>query len=130
MRGVGTLRCSWCLAIHLLTQTAPDEEPEAEYGYPLRRMPLARWRSELPRTSGVAETTLAFFDSLDSSGSDIDLRLGRVRSDNAPAALHGSGIAAPPVDRGLVFRYLDHLVTSGALPAPTRMRAYLATPAK
>ncbi|MFD8216707.1 amino acid adenylation domain-containing protein [Streptomyces sp. NPDC059697] len=122
-----------------------------EYGYPLRRMPLARWRAELPRSfddsshsshssdssdcgdSGVAATTLAFFDSWDADTDDAtgpDLRLGHVRADNVVNGLRGSGITCPPVDRDLVFRYLDHCVTTGTLPAPTGKRIHPATPAR
>ncbi|MDQ0772256.1 amino acid adenylation domain-containing protein/thioester reductase-like protein [Streptomyces aurantiacus] len=119
-----------------------------EYGYPLRRVPLARWRTELARSvgpSGTAATTLAFFDSWDSEptgatvtadatevtdATEPDLRLGRIRSDNVAGGLHGSGIAYPPVDRDLVFRYLDHCVTTGMLPAPVRDEGHLATPVK
>ncbi|MFI6375636.1 amino acid adenylation domain-containing protein [Streptomyces sp. NPDC050546] len=98
-----------------------------EYGYSLRNMPLEQWRDELPRTSGAAETTLAFFDSWDT---EPDLRLGRVRADNVVSGLHGSGITCPSADRDLVFRYLDHCVTTGALPAPVAGRGHLAAPAK
>ncbi|MEU1453576.1 amino acid adenylation domain-containing protein [Streptomyces avermitilis] len=104
-----------------------------EYGYPLRRMPLARWRTELPATSGVAATTLAFFDSWDTDQGDAagpELRLGRVHADNVLTGLHGSGITCPPADRDLVFRYLDHCVTTGTLPAPAGRTSHLATPAK
>ncbi|WP_416966908.1 amino acid adenylation domain-containing protein [Streptomyces sp. 4F14] len=88
-----------------------------EYGYPVRTLPLARWREELPRSADVAATTLAFFDSAD-QGAATDLRLGRVRCDNVRAGLEGSGIGCPPVDRDLVFRYLDHCVSGAVLPAP------------
>ncbi|MGW0568247.1 amino acid adenylation domain-containing protein [Streptomyces tauricus] len=98
-----------------------------EYGYPLRRMTTDRWRTELVRsadTSGgsasAVATTLAFFDSQDAESAGPDLRLGRVRSDNVRTGLRGSGIAYPPVDRDLVFRYLDHCVTSGKLPPPAK----------
>ncbi|MFF3485870.1 amino acid adenylation domain-containing protein [Streptomyces sp. NPDC002701] len=126
-----------------------------EYGYTLRRMPVASWRAELARSadlSAAAATTLAFFDSWDTAattatapttGTDtadpqgaepagatgatgpdlppdlsLDLRLGRVRCDNVVSGLNGSGLTYPPVDRDLVFRYLDHCVTAGTLPAP------------
>ncbi|MFG2375233.1 amino acid adenylation domain-containing protein [Streptomyces sp. NPDC048504] len=88
-----------------------------EYGYPLRRLPLARWREQLPRTADVAATTLAFFDSADRAA-PTDLRLGHVRADNVRAGLEGSGITSPPADRDLVFGYLDHCVTAGVLPTP------------
>ncbi|MFF0000893.1 amino acid adenylation domain-containing protein [Streptomyces avermitilis] len=107
-----------------------------EYGYPLRRMPLAQWRAELPRSSGdsgVAATTLAFFDAWEANPEDAtgpELRLGRVRADNVVNGLHGSGITSPPVGRDLVFRYLDHCVTTGTLPAPAGKQSHLATPAK
>ncbi|MFC4500800.1 MULTISPECIES: amino acid adenylation domain-containing protein [Streptomyces] len=94
-----------------------------EYGYPLRRLPLARWTAELPASSGVAATTLAFFDS---PGTDGDLRLGHVRADNVVNGLRGSGIASPTVGRDLVLRYLDHCVSTGSLPAP----GHLPSPAK
>ncbi|MFC9502177.1 amino acid adenylation domain-containing protein [Streptomyces sp. NPDC057002] len=93
-----------------------------EYGYSLRRMPLDQWRAELPRTSGAAATTLAFFDSWDT---EPDLRLGRVRADNVVNGLHGSGITCASVDRDLVFRYLDHCVDTGALPTPVRKQGQL-----
>ncbi|WP_406490451.1 amino acid adenylation domain-containing protein [Streptomyces phaeochromogenes] len=107
-----------------------------EYGYPLRRMPLAQWRAELPRsssTSGAAATTLAFFDSWDADTDEAtgpELRLGRVRADNVLTGLHGSGITGPPVDHDLVFRYLDHCVATGTLPAPAGKQGHPAMPAK
>ncbi|MFI1413245.1 amino acid adenylation domain-containing protein [Streptomyces sp. NPDC020707] len=98
-----------------------------EYGYPLRRMTTARWRTELARSAhtaggsaSAAATTLAFFDSRDAEPTGADLRLGRIRSDNVRNGLRGSGITYPPVDRALVFRYLDHCVTSGLLPPPAK----------
>lgn len=116
-----------------------------EYGYPLRRMPLSQWRAELPCVfgesggsgesgkSGVAATTLAFFDSWDAKTDDAtgpDLRLGRVRADNVVHGLRGSGITCPPVDRDLVFRYLDHCVSTGTLPAPAGKQIHPTTPAR
>ncbi|MFE7032010.1 amino acid adenylation domain-containing protein [Streptomyces sp. NPDC057621] len=98
-----------------------------EYGYPLRRMTTARWLAELRRsaaTSGAetsaAATTLAFFDSRDAQPAGLDLRTGRIRSDNVRNGLRGSGITCPPVDQDLVLRYLDHCVTSGILPPPPK----------
>ncbi|WP_371584002.1 amino acid adenylation domain-containing protein [Streptomyces sp. NBC_01314] len=107
-----------------------------EYGYPLRRMPLAQWRAELQRSSGAfgaAATTLAFFDAWDAGTDDStgpELRLGRVRTDNVVTGLHGSGITCPSVDRDLVFRYLDHCVATGTLPAPAGKQGHLATSAQ
>ncbi|WTW23729.1 thioester reductase domain-containing protein [Streptomyces sp. NBC_00019] len=105
-----------------------------EYGYELRRLPLARWRAELPPTSDAAQSMLAFFEAADTTAavdaSGPDLRLGHVRADNVVAGLHGSGITCPPADRDLVFRHLDHCVTTGALPAPAGKRGPLATPVK
>nr|WP_237538787.1 non-ribosomal peptide synthetase [Streptomyces sp. SID486] len=102
-----------------------------EYGYPLRRLPLPEWRDALPRTAGAAATTLAFFDSHTTSGSDApDLRLGHVHTDNVRTGLRGSGISCPPVGRDLVFRYLDRCVATGDLPAPARGEPRPAPPAK
>ncbi|WP_369031395.1 amino acid adenylation domain-containing protein [Streptomyces adonidis] len=105
-----------------------------EYGYRLRRLPLAQWRAELPRAaSGVAATTLAFLDAWDTATDDTtgpDLRLGHVRTDNVVNGLRGSGITLPPVDRDLVFRCLDHCVATGTLPAPVGRQAHLPVPAK
>ncbi|WP_277743985.1 amino acid adenylation domain-containing protein [Streptomyces sp. LX-29] len=95
-----------------------------EYGYPVRSMPLARWRAELPRVADVAATTLAFFDSSDDAQSEsgeseeLDLRLGRVRADHVLRGLAGTGVSCPEIDRTLVFRYLDHCVKAGTLPQP------------
>ncbi|NNN31485.1 amino acid adenylation domain-containing protein [Streptomyces sp. S3(2020)] len=99
-----------------------------EYGYALRRLPLARWRAELPRSSDTARSMLAFFDAAADGANGPDLRLGHVRAENVAVGLRGSGIACPETDRDLVFRYLDHCVTTGALPAPAGRRNPLATP--
>ncbi|MFJ9817780.1 amino acid adenylation domain-containing protein [Streptomyces sp. NPDC101151] len=102
-----------------------------EYGYPVRRMPLAQWRDELSREADVATTTLAFFDSSETSGGDaLDLRLGHVRADNVRKGLRGSGITCPSIGRDLVFRYLDRCVAMGDLPAPTRKEPHPAPPGK
>ncbi|MET7697996.1 hypothetical protein [Streptomyces sp. NPDC005485] len=87
---------------------------------------------ELPRSSGIAATTLAFFHSWETTpdATGPDPRLGRVRADNVVTGLRGSGITYPPADRDLVFRHLDHCVTTGALPAPDGQRGHLPTPTK
>ncbi|MEU3278877.1 amino acid adenylation domain-containing protein [Streptomyces antibioticus] len=104
-----------------------------EYGYPVRTLPLARWRERVPRSADVAATTLAFFDSTEEvvhrSSAPADLRLGHVHADRVRAGLEGSGITCPPVDRALFFRYLDNCVTAGALPAPAQ-RSSSPLPAK
>ncbi|MGW0333689.1 amino acid adenylation domain-containing protein [Streptomyces sp. NPDC003011] len=95
-----------------------------DYGYAVKRLPLAQWRTQLPRSADVAATTGAFFDSWtdhgdsESGGADPDLGLGRVRADNVLRGLEGSGISCPQADRALVFRYLDHCVKTGTLPDP------------
>ncbi|OXY92785.1 non-ribosomal peptide synthetase [Streptomyces diastatochromogenes] len=103
-----------------------------EYGYPVRRMPLAQWRDELPRAADVAATTLAFFDSTsEASGSEApDLRLGHVHTDHVRKGLRGSGITCPSIGRDLVFRYLDRCVATGELPAPVGTEPHPAPPAK
>ncbi|MFI6339640.1 amino acid adenylation domain-containing protein [Streptomyces sp. NPDC050535] len=100
-----------------------------EYGYPVRRLPLAPWRARLPRSADVAATTLAFFDSAEQDA-PAELGLGHVHAGQVRTGLAGSGIACPPVDRDLVFRYLDHCVTAGVLPAPAGRQPHPATPAK
>ncbi|MFD5454045.1 thioester reductase domain-containing protein, partial [Streptomyces olivaceus] len=42
------------------------------YGYPVRALPLARWRERLPRSADVAATTLAFFDSAEPDAAEHD----------------------------------------------------------
>ncbi|MBW1597481.1 non-ribosomal peptide synthetase [Streptomyces sp. JJ38] len=100
------------------------------YGYPVRSVPIGRWHAELTSSrpeavrEGVAATTLSFFDSWEApdtgggAGAET-LDIGTVRAGRAAAALDGSGVTCPPPDRELVFRYLDHCVATGALPAPT-----------
>ncbi|WP_329065329.1 amino acid adenylation domain-containing protein [Streptomyces sp. NBC_01429] len=104
------------------------------YGYAVQHMPLARWRSELPRSADVAATTLAFFDSWSTDDTDNsdgpELRLGHVRADNVRTGLRGTGISCPPLDRDLMFRYLDHCVSAGSLPAPADRRPRLSPSAK
>nr|ATY72525.1 non-ribosomal peptide synthetase [Streptomyces thioluteus] len=97
-----------------------------EYGYAVKRLPLGRWREELPRSADVAATTGAFFDSWtagDDDGDGPDLGLGRVRADNVLRGLDGTGIACPEADRALMFRYLDHCVEAGVLPAPPEKKS-------
>ncbi|WP_372405578.1 amino acid adenylation domain-containing protein [Streptomyces luteireticuli] len=98
-----------------------------EYGYAVKRLPLGRWREELPRSADVAATTGAFFDSWTDGGEDDgdgpDLGLGRVRADNVLRGLDGTGIACPEADRALMFRYLDHCVEAGVLPAPPEKKS-------
>ncbi|MFF3942105.1 amino acid adenylation domain-containing protein [Streptomyces phaeofaciens] len=95
-----------------------------EYGYAVKRLSPAEWRTRLPRSADVAATTGAFFDTWSGDGGGEGdgerggLGLGRVRAGNVLRGLAGSGIACPPVDRALVFRYLDHCVGTGALPSP------------
>lgn len=92
-----------------------------DYGYPVKRVPLAQWSRELPRSADVAATTGAFFDSFTDDGEEgLELGLGRVRADNVLRALEGTGIDCPQADRALVFRYLDHCVENGILPPPVR----------
>ncbi|MFD8719174.1 hypothetical protein ACFV2H_14515 [Streptomyces sp. NPDC059629] len=104
-----------------------------EYGFPVKRIPAAQWRRELPRSAEVAATTVAFFDSFDSFPSfpddgddgavgeeEPELGLGHVRADNVLRGLEGTGIVCPRADRALVFRYLDHCVENGILPPPAR----------
>ncbi|KOV60617.1 peptide synthetase [Streptomyces sp. MMG1121] len=94
-----------------------------EYGYAVQVLPLPEWRARLSPSSPDAATLLAFFDSTTPrTDAATDLSLGAVRADNVSAGLHGSGVHRPPVDRALFFRYLDHCVASGALPAPADAR--------
>ncbi|MEU9277112.1 amino acid adenylation domain-containing protein [Streptomyces sp. NPDC048342] len=92
-----------------------------EYGYPIRRLPPARWREQLRGSAGTAATVLAFFDSA-GQAAPTDLRLGHVRAGHVRAGLAGSGIARPSVGRDLVRRHLDHCVATGLLPAPAGPR--------
>ncbi|MFI8489222.1 amino acid adenylation domain-containing protein [Streptomyces rubrogriseus] len=98
-----------------------------EYGYPVRSLPLTRWREQLPASADVAATTLAFFDSAEPDSTErttaTDLRLGHVRADRVRTGLKSRGITCPPIDRDLFFRYLDHCVTAGVLPAPATRTA-------
>ncbi|MFD0251145.1 amino acid adenylation domain-containing protein [Streptomyces sp. NPDC127113] len=96
-----------------------------EYGYPLRRLTLGDWKARLSVSPGVAATTLAFFDTRGTGREDgLDLRLGHVHAGNVRRGLADSGIDCPPVGRDLVFRYLDHCVTAGLLPAPAAERRH------
>ncbi|MEV5506090.1 non-ribosomal peptide synthetase [Streptomyces orinoci] len=102
-----------------------------EYGYAVKRLPLGRWREELPRSADVAATTGAFLDSWTAGsddGDEPDLGLGRVRADNVLRGLEDTGIVCPEADRALVFRYLDHCVQTGALPAPPEKKPLAGKP--
>ncbi|MFH0515664.1 amino acid adenylation domain-containing protein [Streptomyces sp. M41] len=97
----------------------------AEYGYPCQVLPLAEWRARLPRSAPDAAAMLAFFDSwTPTPDASTGLGLGRILADNVRTGLRGAGVDSTPVDRMVFFRYLDHCVASGALPAPdNRSRA-------
>ncbi|WP_437900924.1 myxochelin non-ribosomal peptide synthetase MxcG [Sorangium sp. So ce124] len=92
-----------------------------DYGYPVERRPVAAWRARLKDGADAADSaTLAFFD-LQSAPADGEATfgIGRVRCDTLERGLAGTGIACPPIDRALFYRYLDRCVEEGLLPPPS-----------
>jgi nonribosomal peptide synthetase MxcG len=94
-----------------------------DYGYPVELCPVPEWRARLARGANTADsrTTLAFFD-LRAGSAEPAFGLGRIRSERVTQALSGSGIACPPTDRQLLYRYLDTCVEQGLLPKPSGTR--------
>ncbi len=77
----------------------------SELGYPLQRVPYGRWRDGVAKhVAGIpAEATLG---------------AGRIDCAGALAALEGTGIRCPPLDRALLETYLRHFARVGFIPAP------------
>lgn len=100
-----------------------------DWGYPLRRLPYARWCAEFTAAVERGEENrltpyLPLFASdrpaeeIGHEGSVPELEVSNLR-----AALRGSGISAPPVDRALIDRYLSYFVSIGHLPPPQEAQA-------
>jgi thioester reductase-like protein len=107
-----------------LTPTAEVRLPELfawvrDYGYPVEQHPIGEWRTRVAERSGGTDhgTTLAFFD-LRSGSAEPAFGLGPIRFDRVLQGLAGTGIACPPTDRALMYRYLDYCVAQGLLPPP------------
>lgn len=94
-----------------------------DYGYPVELCPLPEWRARMSQASSTADnrTTLAFFD-LRAGSAEPTFGLGRIRGERVMQTLAGSGIACPPADRQLLYRYLDTCVAQGLLPRPSSTR--------
>lgn len=91
-----------------------------DYGYPVERCPVPIFRARLRDRADAADSaTLAFFDlQPGATEGEATFGLGRVRCDNVTRGLDGSGVVCPPIDRALLYRYLDHCVERGLLPRP------------
>nr|UZH23223.1 MxcG [myxobacterium MSr12020] len=95
-----------------------------EYGYAVETLAVPAFRARLGSGAGAAEgATLAFFDlQAEAPEQPQSFGLGRVCCDNVIRGLSSSAIACAPIDRSLVFRYLDHCVETGKLPRPSQRR--------
>jgi thioester reductase-like protein len=93
-------------------------------GYPLRLRDYPSWREELLAAVERGEDNelaryLPLFDA-DRPAEEIGLAGSRPAFDatNTTAALAGTGLTCPPIDRDLMDRYLRYFVSVGFLPAP------------
>jgi transposase InsO family protein len=84
-----------------------------EYGYAVKRIPLAQWPTGLPRSADVAATTDTFFDSWTGSSSDS--------ADTGPVRTWGWAASGPttgsPV-RGPTARWCSGTSTTASKPEP------------
>ncbi|MGW0435670.1 thioester reductase domain-containing protein [Micromonospora sp. NPDC003197] len=105
-----------------------------DYGFAVEVVPLPIWQDRVRADASDADSaTLAFFDqtgpvipeqavpsSSVHTGPDAGIQTGSGRqpgSVGVPPLV--AGPPCPPVDRALMYRYLDHAVKVGLLPAPS-----------
>ena len=95
------------------------------FGYPLKRIPYDRWRTELLNpVKGLREDAMYSVIPLLSMSATIEgPKMVQAIPDfdrhNTTAALASTGISCPPVDAGTFENYLVYLVRSGFLASPT-----------
>jgi thioester reductase-like protein len=120
--------------IYHLANPAPAAWPEVagwirDYGFPLEPLPYEAWRARLegpdgPRSDNALFPLLPLLSEREPSGQPLlaRARMPLYRSDQTQARLQGSGHACPPLDRALVFTYLDHFVRTGFILEPESAR--------
>jgi thioester reductase-like protein len=95
------------------------------FGYPLKRIPYDRWRTELLNpVKGLRENAIYSVIPLLSmsaaiEGPEMVQAIPEFDRRNTKAALASTGISCPPVDAGTFENYLVYLVRSGFLASPT-----------
>jgi hypothetical protein len=95
------------------------------FGYPLKRIPYDRWRTELLNPmNGLREDAMYSVIPLLSMSAAIEgpkmvQAIPEFDHRNTKAALASTGISCPPVDAGTFKNYLVYLVQSGFLASPT-----------
>ncbi len=95
------------------------------FGYPLKRIPYDRWRTELLNpVKGLREDAMYSVIPLLSMSAAIEgpkmvQAIPEFDCRNTTAALASTGISCPPVDAGTFENYLVYLVRSGFLASPT-----------
>jgi thioester reductase-like protein len=95
------------------------------FGYPLKRIPYDRWRTELLNpVKGLREDAMYSAAPLLSMSATIEgPKMVRAVPEfdrrNTTAALASTGISCPPVNAGTFEKYLVYLVRSGFLASPT-----------
>jgi len=95
------------------------------FGYPLKRIPYDRWRTELLNpVKGLREEAMYSVIPLLSMSAAIEgpkmvQAIPEFDRHNTTAALASTGISCPPVDAGAFENYLVYLVRSGFLASPT-----------
>ena len=95
------------------------------FGYPLKRIPYDRWRTELLNpVKGLREDAMYSVIPLLSmsaaiEGPEMVQAIPEFDRRNITAALASTGISCPPVDAGTFENYLVYLVRSGFLASPT-----------
>lgn len=96
-----------------------------DYGYPLQRLPYRRWKEQLSEhcrhaQDNVLYPLLPFLNETIYEQKLTILELYENTADfdcsNAIAALKGSGIQCPVVDRQMLFTYLDAFIHQKQLP--------------
>ncbi|WP_197995981.1 thioester reductase domain-containing protein [Streptomyces buecherae] len=95
-----------------------------ECGYRLRKLPYDAWYGELTDAAARGEDNelIPYLPLFGPEGPAEEVGFAGSRPEfdatHLSAALAGSGITCPPVDRDLMGRYLSYFVSTGYLPAP------------
>jgi thioester reductase-like protein len=100
-----------------------------DYGYLLEPLPYEGWRAGLegpdgPRLDNALFPLMPLLSERGPTGQPLlaEARMPGYNCERTLAALEGSGLACPALDRELVRTYLDHFVRIGFIPEPETAR--------
>lgn len=92
-----------------------------DYGYPLDVLPYDEWREQLIRDLPSTDSGYSVVPLISENPVARDHQRVRISTSRTQAALAGSNIACPPLDKRLIHLTLDYLVDIGYIDAPRQV---------